>query len=146
MSISEARQKIKSFVTLIEKREVYGSLLIIFVGLSSFALGRLSTEEYAKTPVTIENIAGLYGQTIPTVGNREVTPSITPKANIAPIKAQTSVTASTGNYVASKSGKRFYLPTCSGVKRINEANKVWFMTKEDAIAAGFTPANNCDGL
>lgn len=49
-------------------------------------------------------------------------------------------------YVASKSGTKYYLPTCSGVGRIKEENKVWFATVEDAVAAGYTPASNCPGL
>ncbi len=49
-------------------------------------------------------------------------------------------------FVASKSGKKYYLPTCSGVSRIKEENRVWFATKEDAESAGLTPATNCPGL
>lgn len=58
--------------------------------------------------------------------------------------------ASTGTpgvgYVASKSGTKYYLPTCTGVKRIKEENKVWYPTEEEARAAGLTPASNCPGL
>lgn len=49
-------------------------------------------------------------------------------------------------YVASKSGTRYYLPTCSGVKRIKEENKIWFASKEMAEAEGYEPAANCPGL
>ena len=49
-------------------------------------------------------------------------------------------------YVASKSGSKYYLPSCSGVGRIREENKVWFVTVEDAVSAGYTPASNCPGL
>ena len=51
-----------------------------------------------------------------------------------------------GTYVGSKTGKKYYLPTCSGVKRIKEENKVWFNTLEEAKAGGRTPAVNCPGL
>jgi len=51
-----------------------------------------------------------------------------------------------GQYVASKSGTKFYLPWCGGVKAIKEANKVWFATKAAAIAAGYAPAANCKGI
>lgn len=51
-----------------------------------------------------------------------------------------------GKYVASKSGTKYHLPTCSGAKRIKEENKVWFQTKEEAQAAGYEPAANCKGL
>jgi hypothetical protein len=52
----------------------------------------------------------------------------------------------TGTYVASKSGTKYHLPDCSGAKRIKEENKVWFETKEQAAAAGYTPASNCPGI
>lgn len=51
-----------------------------------------------------------------------------------------------GTYLASKNGTKFYLPECSGAKRIKEENKIWFYTKEEAMAAGFGPAANCKGL
>jgi len=51
-----------------------------------------------------------------------------------------------GKYVASKTGTKYHLPTCSGAKRINEENKVWFSSTEEAKAAGYTPATNCPGL
>lgn len=49
-------------------------------------------------------------------------------------------------FVASKNGTRYYLPTCSGVKRIKEENKIWFATADEARARGLTPAINCPGL
>lgn len=49
-------------------------------------------------------------------------------------------------YVASKTGTKYHLPTCAGAKQINEENKLWFSTKEEAEAAGYTPATNCKGI
>lgn len=49
-------------------------------------------------------------------------------------------------YMASKNGTKYYLPTCGTAKRIKEENRVWFATKAEAEAAGFTPAANCPGL
>lgn len=51
-----------------------------------------------------------------------------------------------GQYVASKSGKAYYLPWCGGVSRIKEENKVWFQSKEEAEAKGYSPAKNCKGI
>jgi hypothetical protein len=51
-----------------------------------------------------------------------------------------------GSYVASKNGEKYYLSTCSGAKRINEENKVWFASAAAAQAAGYAPAANCTGL
>ncbi len=51
-----------------------------------------------------------------------------------------------GNYVASRSGSFYYLPSCSGAKRIKEKNQVWFQTKEEAEVRGLKPSATCDGL
>jgi len=56
------------------------------------------------------------------------------------------VNAPSGKFVASKSGTKYYLPTCSGVKRIKEENKVYFDSIEEAEAEGLEPAKNCPGL
>jgi len=39
--------------------------------------------------------------------------------------------------------KLYHHPWCSGAKRIKEANKLWFSTESEAIAAGYTLAANC---
>ncbi len=65
------------------------------------------------------------------------------KPKVEPVK---SIGASSGTYVASKNGTKYYLPTCGSSKRIKEENKVWFETKEAAEAAGYGPAANCPGL
>jgi len=46
--------------------------------------------------------------------------------------------------VASKSGKRYYFLHCSGVKRIKEANKIYFKSENDAKKRGLTIAANCE--
>lgn len=53
---------------------------------------------------------------------------------------------SKGEYVASRSGSFYYLPSCSSAKRIKEKNQVWFASKEDAEARGLKPASNCSGM
>jgi len=51
-----------------------------------------------------------------------------------------------GEYLASKTGTKYYLPWCGSAKRIKEENKVWFSSKAEAEAAGYEPAKNCKGL
>lgn len=51
-----------------------------------------------------------------------------------------------GQYVASKTGKSYHLPWCSGAKLIKEENKIWFNSKEEAEARGYAPAGNCPGI
>lgn len=142
MSISEALSKIKAYVGFIEKREIYASFLIFFTALASFALGRLSANQSKRTPVTVESMASVYEAKAVGDTKREVPSIASPK----PVTKVPQANAGTGSYVASKSGKKYYLPACSGVKRIKDENKVWFAAESDAQAAGYTPAANCDGI
>ena len=48
--------------------------------------------------------------------------------------------------VGSKTGKKYYASTCSGVKRIKPENLITFKNREEAIAKGYTPAANCPDL
>ncbi len=57
-----------------------------------------------------------------------------------------SVSTTTGVFVASKTGKAYYLPSCAASSRILEKNRVWFETRAAAEKAGYTPAKNCPGL
>ena len=50
------------------------------------------------------------------------------------------------NYVASKTGSKYYTPDCAAAKRIKDENKVWFATKQTAEAKGYTPSTSCKGL
>jgi hypothetical protein len=51
-----------------------------------------------------------------------------------------------GKYVASRSGSFYYLPTCSGAKRIKEKNLIWLESREEAEARGLKPASGCQGM
>src|SRR3989338_3517499 len=61
-------------------------------------------------------------------------------------KESEPILATGGEYVASKTGTKYYLPWCGTAKRIKEENKVWFATKEEAEAEGYEPGKNCKGL
>lgn len=54
--------------------------------------------------------------------------------------------AKIGLVVASKSGSKYHLPDCPGVKTILPANKITFSSPQEAERAGYTPAANCPGL
>lgn len=117
----------------LNRQDIFVAVLIVFVGMASFGLGRLSKQETIREPVRIENAvsAGGAGQ-IPQVE--------TGKGSIA------GSMVSGGGYVASRNGTKYHLPWCSGAQNIKEENKIWFDAKEEAEAAGYTPAANCEGL
>ena len=55
-------------------------------------------------------------------------------------------THSPAEVVASKSGTKYYLPTCGGVEKISDENKVYFSSPDLARSEGYEPADNCAGL
>ena len=102
--------------------------IVVLSSTASFGLGRIAKISTERQPLAIE-----VGESVATT-----TPS-TPKPN--PPRPATADQG--GKVVASKSGTRYYLPTCSGVSRIKEANKVWFTSPAEAERAGYTRAANC---
>ncbi len=48
--------------------------------------------------------------------------------------------------VASKTGKKYHFPWCSGAKRISTSSKIVFKDAAAAKKAGYEPAANCKGL
>ena len=117
MNIAETREKCKALVSKIPRDVLIIGVLVLSSSVS-FGLGYL---------------AGLdAGQ-----GN---------DVKIEELPAPTTATSAQGRYVASKNGTKYYLPSCSGVGKISEANKIWFVSEAAARVAGYTPAVNCDGL
>ena len=144
MSISDTFKEIKVSVqdrlNLSLSHDIFVILLILFVALASFGLGKLSVLSGKKTPIRIES--------------SDQTATVLDKAKVGDLSTITRAESS-GNltvdsrlksYVASKTGKKYYFPWCGTALRIAEENKVWFATIEDARAKGYTPATNCKGL
>lgn len=100
--------------------------LIVF---SVFGGYRLHSIVKNRTPVTLE-YATLPTAVVPVIGTT------------TPVKPAEQA----HTYVASRTGQYYYLPSCSGSKRIAEKNKVWFATETKAKEAGFKPAKACAGL
>lgn len=51
--------------------------------------------------------------------------------------------ATSGAYVASKSGSKYHLPSCSSAKQIKTENQVFFQTPQQAEEQGYTPCARC---
>ncbi|MFH0846203.1 MAG: hypothetical protein V1851_02265 [Patescibacteria group bacterium] len=133
--IKEILNKIKiTGDSLLENNSIFNAILIILVAFSSYGLGQLSQKEKNNLPINIYNAAQI-SQTLknPNLSNE----------NIAKTGEST---LSTGKYVASKNGTKYHAPWCSGAQRIKKENQIWFSSKEEAEAAGYTPASNCPGI
>jgi len=126
--LQEIREKIKS---VLERQDMYLSVVLVLVAVASFGLGRQSV-----TAVTESGEANEPA--------RMVEAAVTPAP--AGVTAAENTSLPSTYYVASKSGKAYHLPHCSGAKSISEANKITFATKAEAEAAGYRPAANCKGI
>lgn len=125
------------------KTEIRFSVLISLIALLAFGLGRLSViyggegEFEIVYPENSQGASVLEAVSFQVPGSSLVAPE-KPEADSYQLKASA--------YVASKTGSAYHLPWCSGAQRIKEENKIYFETKEEAEAAGYTPAANCKGL
>ena len=61
------------------------------------------------------------------------TPTAEPSA---PAQAQ-------GEYMASSRSDKFHLPFCPSAAHIFEDNQLWFSTRDEAVAAGYSPCGRC---
>ena len=133
---------IQEIVNKCKSDEVYIALVVIFVGIGAFGLGRLSKIESARQGVTIEAPAAVVEALVAenSVSNLASGPSNT---DFSPV-SDSSKTG--GQVVASKTGTKYHFPWCAGARTISEANKITFNSAEEARASGYTPASNCKGL
>lgn len=145
MSIEDITKKIKGFTQVraphlrVLPDDLFLGFIIILVAFGSFGLGRLSKIEGAKTPIRVENAPEVAADTFRTsVNNEKVPTNTTQTASI--------IGATTGQLVASKSGKKYYYPWCGGVQKIKEENRIYFASKTEAEVRGYTPSSTCKGL
>lgn len=47
-------------------------------------------------------------------------------------------------YMGNRNSKKFHKVTCDSAARTKESNRVYFNTREEAIAAGYVPCKNCN--
>ncbi len=123
--------------------------VILLTGTLCFGLGTLAGREEGskgdgfwieQLPPEELGIAATTSAADPAPVSASVAPSVFQPAAAAASAPQA------GNYVASKTGSKYYLPTCASAKRIKDENKVWFATKEAAEKAGYQPSAACKGL
>ena len=99
----------------------------------------------------------IVGKPLKIIENKDAV-ALNETSNLAPIplpnsllpkdqaETETETMAVEGVVVASKSGTKYHLPTCSGAKSIKPDNLITFASIAEAEAAGYTPAANCPGL
>jgi len=90
----------------------------------------------AQTPVTTNDS---FTNSTATVGNSS--PGTSDSSN-AGSNVQSS--AGSGAYVGNANTRVFHYSSCSYVNRMKEGNKVYFSTRDEAIAAGYRPCKVCN--
>lgn len=136
--IARIREKGKTLLDRIPEG-VLTALVVILASISAFGLGILAGRADKGGEVTFETVPMEERALQNTSANALSAVETVPEA---PIPTLTTG----GQYVASKKGTKYHFPWCPGAKAMNEDNKIWFSTQEEAEKAGYTKASNCKGL
>lgn len=126
------------------REQVFISVILILVALLAFGLGRLSVISERGGDFEIQYLepeGKVQGASITNTGSLKVEAGSSDK-NLQPSPSNLHA----GAYVASKTGTAYHFPWCPGANLIKDENKIWFASKEEAEAAGYTPAGNCKGI
>lgn len=135
MSLANWREKFKT-----SGPHVAVVLITVLVFTLGFGLGRLSGAKTGESPLTITNPSA-NSQTASVIQDSGLKAQNSEIEPLAPL-----TTGSGGKFVASRNGKKYYLPWCGGVNRIKPENLISFDSAEEARARGYEPAANCPGL
>lgn len=133
------KEKLKSW--LLNDQIFYG-FMVILVGITSFSLGRASVEQGSAIKPIVQMVDPI---TLPATALVTETGASAVQATLTPAPSS-QVIGSHNQFVASKNGTKYYLPNCSGAKRIKPENLIGFPSREAAEAAGYGKAANCPGL
>ncbi|MBP6924602.1 MAG: hypothetical protein KBB78_03465 [Candidatus Pacebacteria bacterium] len=128
----------EKFKSCLANDAVFYGILLIGVGIASFGLGRQSVLEgdIVKNALNQADLVEVDSM-----------PLVPPPTPTIPTSAPVTLTETVEEgVVASKSGTKYHLPTCSGAKSIKPENLISFASVAAAEAAGYTPAANCKGL
>lgn len=126
-SIEESLGKIKDSGFLPDKRLFLNVCILFGAATSSFLTGKLTSLRDNDYPVILESCHMVFQATSTTAG-----------------ASSFGISSQEGAYVGSRSSRRFHRDDCPSARLIKEGNRVSFSSKEDALAAGYAPAGNCD--
>lgn len=133
-------------------RPIFTVLLLSIIGLAYY-VGTLQAQKGSRGGVTLAcSDEVLSALSIPAASAVQAKKSVqtgdltaaatdpTDQDQIAEEGTQ-SPAATTGAYMGSKNGTKYYAPDCPAAKRIKPENVVWFQTAEDASLQGYTAAS-----
>lgn len=129
-------------------RWITGGLCFLLV-LLGFLVGRWTALTSRPTPIVFQEAPG--GETSAASPTELRTLAAGAAATVAPevrgaaapprgTYTPTRSGALAGAYVASANGAKYYHPSCPEVRRINDDNKLWFDSEEEAKESGYQPS------
>jgi hypothetical protein len=133
----------EKFKYLLVNDGLYMAMVVVFVGLLSFLLGRQSVTLSHRESISVNPLTLCPTTMCPLPEPRTAMPvaaEILSAGLSVPNRNQVPETP----FVASKSGTRYHHVTCSGAKQIKEENKIYFASARAAQAAGYSKAANCN--
>ena len=117
----------------------------VIIGLSVggvVGLGILGTVLFSSSGDTKQPVKGIE---VVQTDTSSVKPSKASKpskpSNV--VKAGSSTSATSGSFVASKQGKKYFPVDCGTAKAIKEENKVYFGSETEAVSAGYERSLTC---
>ena len=129
-------EKIKHFIESEKGKDILTILIVVFVGIGSFFLGRLSKVQ--NSDMKIEYPAN-YQETIPaSVNQANLSQNGTNRGQNTALGQQ-----ATDNYFASTRGHKYYSLGCSAGKTIKQENRIYFATSTEAEKAGYSLSSSC---
>lgn len=122
--------------------------VLVTTSVGSYALGHYAGKNgAAKAPMTPKKSEVQISRIVQDIpGNETNAASSTRVEGAGQSQTAAAAMATQGAYVGSKKGSKYHLPWCPGAKAISDVNKVWFESKEEAEAKGYSKAANCKGL
>ncbi|MFM7089006.1 MAG: hypothetical protein ACKOW9_05785 [Candidatus Paceibacterota bacterium] len=127
-------EKIKQFIKSDKGKDLSIVLIVVFVGLLSFGLGRLSVNQKPGLNIIYKDLSG---QALTGAQKAREFLEINPNLNK---ELETSEKA----FFASKRGKKYYSLDCSAGKTIKLENRVYFDSAEKAERAGYSLSASCE--
>jgi hypothetical protein len=135
----EYKSNIENKQGLLAKSPMILVILALLTGVGGFGLGKITSLTESKTPVRIEGVTSTNTPTIEKEGSAKAEAR-------SEVGSSEPVSMSSGQFVASKNGKKYFTVTCSGAKTIKEENRIYFASQEAAKSAGYEASVTCKDL
>lgn len=117
------------------KQDIALICIVLFIGISSFSFGFLAGKDANPSPIRVGEVEM---NSLPADEYARMQQNRQSSGEVAGAQDDT--------VVGSVNSDKYHAPWCSSAQRINEENKRYFASIQEARNAGYQPAGNCEGL